>query len=76
AQWGIWAFALFAITHWSVDLTWLQILSWVSFKGSVLLGPRGLRIVLVICSAALLVFGLFFIYNAGGILIRLMSTKD
>jgi len=67
-QWGIWAFALFALAHWSVDLIWLQILSWVSFKGSVLLGPRGMRIVLMICSAALLLFGLFFIYNAAKIL--------
>ncbi|MFZ2145715.1 MAG: LysE family transporter [Sedimentisphaerales bacterium] len=70
AQWGIWAFALFAITHWSVDLTWLQILSWASFKGSVLLGPRGMRIVLTICSAALFVFGLFFIYNAANIFFK------
>ena len=67
-QWGIWAFALFALTHWSVDLIWLQILSWASFKGSVLLGPRGMRIVLMICSAALFVFGLFFIYNVAKIL--------
>ena len=52
-QWGIWAFVLFALTHWSVDLIWLQILSWVSFKGSVLIGPHGLRIVLRICSIAL-----------------------
>jgi threonine/homoserine/homoserine lactone efflux protein len=67
-QWGIWAFALFALAHWSVDLIWLQVLSWASFKGSVLLGPRGMRIVLMICSAALFVFGLFFIYNAAKIL--------
>jgi threonine/homoserine/homoserine lactone efflux protein len=64
AQWGIWAFVLFALTHFSMDLIWLQILSWASFKGSVLLGPRGLRVVLTICSAALLAFGLFFIYRA------------
>jgi len=69
-QWGIWAFALFALTHWSVDLIWLQILSWASFKGSALLGPRGMRIVLMICSAALFVFGLFFIYNAAKILFK------
>ena len=68
AQWGIWAFVLFALTHWSMDLIWLQILSWASFKGSVLLGPRGLRIVLMICSAALLAFGLFFIYRAASML--------
>ncbi len=69
-EWGIWAFALFALTHWSVDLIWLQILSWVSFKGSVLLGPRGMRIVLMICSAVMLAFGLFFIYNAANILFK------
>ncbi len=68
AQWGIWAFVLFALTHFSMDLIWLQILSWASFKGSVLLGPRGLRIVLMFCSAALLVFGLFFIYRATNLL--------
>lgn len=71
AQWGIWAFVLFALTHFSMDLIWLQILSWASFKGSVLLGPRGLRIVLMICSAALLGFGLFFIYRAANLLFQL-----
>ncbi len=63
-QWGIWAFGLFALTHWLVDLIWLQTLSWASFKGSVLLGPHGQRIVLAICSAALLGFGVFFIFKA------------
>lgn len=71
-KWGIWAFALFALAHWSVDLIWLQILSWASFKGSVLLGPRGLRIVLMLCSAALLGFGLFFLYNAVNALIKII----
>ena len=69
---GIWAFVLFAIVHWLCDLVWLGVLSWASFKGSVLLGPRRQRIVLIICSAVLLVFGLFFIYNAGGKLIKLI----
>ena len=67
---GIWAFALFAIIHWLCDLIWLSALSWASFKGSVLLGPRGMQIVLMICSAALFVFGLFFIYNAAKILFK------
>ena len=73
---GIWVFALFAVVHWLCDLIWLSALSWASFKGSVLLGPRGMRIVLMICSAALLVFGLFFIYNASSTLIRLILTKN
>ena len=67
---GTWAFVVFAIVHWLCDLIWLSALSWASFKGSVLLGPRGLRIVLMICSAALFVFGLFFIYNAAKILFK------
>ena len=71
-KWGIWAFALFALAHWSVDLIWLQILSWASFKGSVLLGQSGLRIALILCSAALLGFGLFFIYNATNTLIKII----
>jgi threonine/homoserine/homoserine lactone efflux protein len=69
-KWGIWAFALFALTHWSVDLIWLQILSWASFKGSTLLGQRGLRGILIFCSVALFGFGLFFIYRAVGLLIQ------
>ena len=67
---GIWAFVVFAIVHWLCDLIWLSALSWASFKGSVLLGPRGMRIVLMICSAALFLFGLFFIYNAAKILFK------
>ncbi len=69
ANWGVWAFALFALAHWLVDLVWLQILSWASFKGSTLLGPRLQQIVLLICSLALFGFGVFFIYTAGSNLI-------
>ena len=61
---GIWAFVIFAIVHWLCDFMWLGALTWASFKGSVLVGPRGMRIVLMICAAALFFFGLRFIYNA------------
>jgi len=71
-QWGVWAFALFAIVHWSVDLMWLQILSWVSFKGSKVFGPRGQRTVILICALALLAFGLIFIYAAVAKLLKLV----
>ena len=67
---GIWAFVVFAIVHWLCDLIWLSALSWASFKGSVLLGPRVMRIVLMICAIALFFFGLFFIYNAFMILFK------
>jgi len=73
-RWGIWAFALFALAHWSVDLVWLQILSWASFKGSTLLGPRIQQIVLLICSLALFAFGLFFIFTASSSLIEIVTT--
>jgi len=73
-RWGIWAFALFALTHWSVDLVWLQILSWASFKGSTLMGPRIQQIVLLICSLALFAFGVIFIYTAANNLIRTVTT--
>ena len=73
---GIWAFVVFAIVHWLCDLVWLSALSWASFKGSVLLGPRGMRIVLLICSLALLVFGVVFIYAAAGTLINLILAKS
>jgi len=58
---GLWAFALMAMAHWLCDLIWLSTLSWASFKGSVLLGPKRQRIVLAICAAAMLGFGLYFI---------------
>jgi threonine/homoserine/homoserine lactone efflux protein len=73
-QLGIWAFALFAVVHWLCDLVWLWALSWASFKGSVLLGPRSQQILLLICSAALLGFGLFFIYNSSSSVFNLIAS--
>jgi threonine/homoserine/homoserine lactone efflux protein len=58
---GGWAFVLFALTHWSVDLIWLTTLSWASCKGTAIFGPRGQRIVLTVCAAAMFGFGLCFI---------------
>jgi threonine/homoserine/homoserine lactone efflux protein len=71
AGFGIWAFALFAVVHWLCDFIWLSALSWAAFKGSVLLGPRNQRIALLVCSLALLGFGLFFIYNAASTLVKM-----
>lgn len=61
-QWGIWAFVLFALTHWFVDLIWLQLLSWISYKGSDLLSGYNLNCILKGCSAAMLLFGVNFIF--------------
>ena len=69
---GIWAFAMFAIVHWLCDLIWFSVLSWASFKGSVLLGPRRQKIILLICSLTMFAFGLVFIYNAATILVEIL----
>jgi len=67
---GVWAFVLFAAIHWLCDLFWLGALSWASFKGSELFGRRTLQVVLLICSTALVVFGVMFMYNAGSMLVE------
>jgi len=65
---GLYAFVLFAIVHWLVDLIWVTALSLASFHGTTLLGPKVQQIVLKICAAAMLLFGLFFLYNAAATL--------
>ena len=64
AELGALAFGLFAVIHWLCDLAWLEALSLASFKGSRLMGPRSQKIVLAVCAAALLLFGLKFITDA------------
>ena len=68
---GVWAFVWFALIHWLCDLIWLEALSWASFQGSNLLGPRLQRVVLQICAAALFLFAGKFFYDAGDHLIKL-----
>jgi threonine/homoserine/homoserine lactone efflux protein len=58
---GLWAFGLLAVAHWSCDLVWLTALSWASFKGATLFGPKSQRVVLAVCAVAMLGFGLYFI---------------
>jgi threonine/homoserine/homoserine lactone efflux protein len=65
---GIWAFAIFAVAHWSVDLIWLQLLSFAGCKGSALLGRKGFMYILAFCGVALFVFGVYFIYGAAKLL--------
>jgi threonine/homoserine/homoserine lactone efflux protein len=72
---GIWAFALFAVVHWFVDLIWVEALSLASFHGTTLLGPRLEHAVLRVCGAALLGFGAFFIYRAIDMLVALKGAQ-
>ncbi|MBN2455652.1 MAG: LysE family transporter [Sedimentisphaerales bacterium] len=71
-EFGIWAFAIFALVHWLTDCLWLYALSWASFKGTKLFSQKVQRIILGICSAALLAFGVIFIYNSFYGLIRFL----
>jgi len=64
SHWGVWAFAMFALVHWSVDLIWLQLLSWASFHGSTIFEHKTRKTVTLICAMALLAFGIYFIISA------------
>jgi threonine/homoserine/homoserine lactone efflux protein len=66
---GIYAFALFAIVHWLVDFMWVTALSFASFHGTTLFGPKVQRRVMEVCAGAMLFFGLFFLYKAGVMLL-------
>ena len=68
-KFGLYAFALFAIVHWLVDLLWVTALSLASFHGTTLFGPKVQQRVMQVCAGAMLFFGLFFLYKAGVILI-------
>jgi threonine/homoserine/homoserine lactone efflux protein len=70
---GIVAFGLFAVLHWLCDAVWLEVLSWTSHRGSRLFGRRSRAAVLVICGAALLAFGVSFLYRSGRDLKRLSA---
>jgi threonine/homoserine/homoserine lactone efflux protein len=61
---GLFAFVLFTIVHWLCDLGWLEALSWTSFKGTQLLSQRRQKLVLGVCAAAMIFFGVIFIYRA------------
>ena len=58
------AFALFAGIHWLLDLIWLEVLSYSSFKGTKLLSVKIQKIILSICGLILLFFAGLFIYVA------------
>ena len=68
-KFGLYAFVLFAIVHWLVDLLWVTALSLASFHGTTLFGPKVQQRVMQVCACAMLFFGLFFLYKAGVMLI-------
>jgi threonine/homoserine/homoserine lactone efflux protein len=66
---GLHAFVLFAIVHWLVDFIWVTALSFASFHGTTLLGPKIQKRIMQVCAAAMLFFGLYFLYKAGVVLL-------
>jgi len=58
------AFALFAGIHWLLDLIWLEVLSYSSFKSTKLLSVITQKIILSICGLILLFFAGWFIFVA------------
>ena len=63
---GVLAFGLFALVHWLCDLAWLEILSLASSRGVDLLGRRSQQAVTVVCSVAMAIFGIRFLWDAVG----------
>jgi len=53
----------FGAVHWSFDLVWLFLLSWVVFKSKRLWTPKVTGVVFGICAAVLAGFGAWFIYS-------------
>jgi threonine/homoserine/homoserine lactone efflux protein len=62
-QFGILTLVLFALAHWMCDLGWLEVLSFLGFKGSSL-GAGGQKAIAIVCAVVLLGFGLKFVHDA------------
>ncbi len=65
---GAWAFVIFAVMHWSLDLIWLSILSWSSFKGSRVFSLGTQKVVIMFCAVIMFLFGVKFVFDAVKIL--------
>lgn len=61
---GVAALALFAVVHWLCDLVWLEVLSVASHKGAALMGKTIQQVIVLVCSAAMGIFGAWFVVDA------------
>ncbi len=64
AGFGVLAIILFAIVHSLCDMTWLEIISFTSYKGSKLLSEKNQKNILIICAVAIIFFGFYFIVKS------------
>jgi threonine/homoserine/homoserine lactone efflux protein len=60
AQFGIWGLVIFAVVHWSCDLVWEQVVSVSVFRTRHMWTRTVQRVVLGICAALLVGFGIYF----------------
>jgi threonine/homoserine/homoserine lactone efflux protein len=70
SQFGVLAFALFAVVHWLCDLVWLEILSLTSYRGARVFSDQSQRIVLAVCGLALLFFAAKFFFDSARLISR------
>lgn len=66
SAWGLVGLVAFAVTHWLCDLGWLSFLSWGVFTSRRIWTPTVYRVVLAVCGAVLLGFGIYFIGSGLG----------
>ncbi len=64
ASFGYTVLILFALVHWLCDMVWLEIMSFASFKGAKILSEKHQKIILTICSLAIMCFGIFFVVKS------------
>ena len=67
--WGALGLTILFFVHWSTDLGWLTGLAWLTGSGRTLFSARVYRVVLIICGAALLFFGITFVIAGIGFLV-------
>ncbi|MFO7901956.1 MAG: LysE family transporter [Planctomycetota bacterium] len=64
-EFGLLVLGLFVLVHWLCDLSWLEVLSLMGFKGAEAFGQGSQKIVSAVCGALLIGFGLKFVWDAG-----------
>lgn len=63
-EFGMTGLVLMTIIHWSCDLVWFQLLSWISFQGGRFFGKKLQMGIFIVCGLAMLYFGLYFVADA------------
>ena len=60
---GLVGLAAFLLGHWTSDFSWYGFVSVCVDKGSVIMGPKAYRFILLACGAFLALLGTGFVYN-------------